>query len=392
MGQFDPFSSTPFAQQPGLQAPVFGSKSLLDPNTSGTPSTFSGKAVSPEPVDGDPTRFSKRMTDAGNEADQKLGDTQADGACSTCPFKVRLEHKSRYTKKYLDKEWVPWDAPFTFLIGQERVLSVRVAEPAGASATWKIEPVGDHSGVVKPATGTGNQFDYTPNADKRKPLASGSRSPNKPVEYKITATVTHNGGTQEVVETIKQDEKDIIRQEYVDFRTWFVGKKGDRFVLHVPLRNHVVAPSRPSLRTGNYSLVVDSATSELLAAVEANLGGKVTVNSGWRNPRRNQAVGGVTNSNHQHGGAVDMKPTVDGAGKPGGMYQIYNAALKSGGRAAILEHGGTAIYPTNKAVPAISDESPDKNNNGVPDTMDGKFAHATHVHIDRDPPNGGEDD
>lgn len=43
-------------------------------------------------------------------------------------------------------------------------------------------------------------------------------------------------------------------------------------------------------------------------ATQAKQQGRLTVTSAWRNPERNEAVGGVMNSRHQFGGAVDVKP------------------------------------------------------------------------------------
>jgi hypothetical protein len=350
-------------------------------------------------VGGDPTRLSQRMADAGAAADRRLGDAPANNACATCAAQVRLEHRSQYTAmpRYSQQEWVP-AARFIFLVGKDhsnadRRLSVRVAEPAGASATWEVTPIGAHSGTLKTSTGTGNRFDYTPSVTQAQRPITGSRTPNQPVQYRIKATITHDGKTQEIVETVAQDERDIIRQEYVDFRTWRAG-----FTLHVPYRNRIREPSRPQMR-GNYTLVVDSAMTDLLTATEARYGGTITVSSGWRNPRRNIAAGSkVPNSNHQHGGAVDMQPaSAHAPASPTRRHEylnLYNAALGVSARMVLLERNSQALYPGRGAVPSPSPKAPDRDQDGIPDAsgIQATFDNATHVHIDRAPPDEAEDD
>jgi len=391
-------------QQPGLVAPNLNGANLLSPTPLGPPTTFSGAGAPPAPVGGDTTRFSQRMETAGAAADSELGVAATGSSCATCPLQVRLEHRSQYTamQRYSQEEWVP-AARFIFLVGRDqtrsnRQLSVRVAEPAGASATWEVTPVGAHSGTVATRTGTGNRFDYTPAVTQAQRPITASREANAPVQYRIKATVTHNGQTQEIVETVTQDERDIIRQEYVDFRTW-----RDRFTLHVPYRNRIVEPSRQEMR-GNYTLIVDSAMTELLLATEARYGGRIQVSSGWRNPRRNLAAGSTApNSNHQHGGAVDMQPVgqreIGRVARRRAYLNLYNAALGIGARICMLERGATPIYPTSTAVPTPSARAPDGDGDGIPDaaTQGGTniqttFDNASHVHVDRSPPDEAEDD
>jgi uncharacterized protein YcbK (DUF882 family) len=307
---------------------------------------------------------------------------------------VRLEHRSRYTAmtKYSKQEWVA-AKDFIFLIGQDRVLSVRVAEPKGAVATWEVTPLGPQSGTLNPNKGTGNQFDYTPQVTQAQRPITASRSPNKAVKYLIKATVTLNGQTKEITETVEQDERDIIRNEYVDFRTWRHG-----FTLHVPYRNRIITPSRDDIR-GNYTLVLDSHMTELLTATQANYSGTIMVTSGWRNPRRNLAAGSTApNSNHQHGGAVDMAPseshTTSGATRRGAFVQLYQAALKVGARLVLLEAGATPLYPSNGAIPTLKKGQTDADGDGLPDgsSAEGAFDGADHVHIDKNPPDESEDD
>ena len=370
--------------------------SLLSPETSGPPTTFTGAAVAPTPVGPNATAFSQTMTTAGTAADTTLGGAATDGSCATCPFTIRLEHRSQYTAmpRYKPNEWVAANE-FIFLIGQQRVLSVRVAEPAGAVATWEVTPVGAHSGTLNPRTGSGNRFDYTPQVTQTQRPIGPARVPNPAVKYRIKATVTANGRTQEKIETIEQDERDIIRNEYVDFRTWRE-RNGVRFTLHVPYRNRIIDASRPELR-GNYVLVVDSAMSLLLAATAENYTGRIAITSGWRNPRRNLAAGSTAvNSNHQHGGAVDMATsdshTATGATRRTGYVALYNAAKQVTARYVVLEAGATVLYQ-GPAI-AVTGTQRDADHDGIADGTGAvsQFNGADHVHIDRAPPNEAEDD
>ncbi|MFY0534303.1 D-Ala-D-Ala carboxypeptidase family metallohydrolase [Nannocystis pusilla] len=387
----------------GLTAPRF-TWDLLNPNTSGQPGSFTGRAVSPEPIQGQTNRFSKQMENAGTAADQQLGDKPAGGECATCPPRIRLEHRSQYTAKtrYSEKEWVVADK-FIFLVGKDastkfRTLSVRVAEPAGASATWEVKPIGDHSGKIAKPTGTGNRFDYTPEVTNAQRPITASRKPNPPVQYSIKATITHEGKSHEITEIVTQDERDIIRQEYVDQRMWRTG-----FTLHVPYRTRIKETARADLR-GNYQLILDSAMTELLTATEAAYGASVFVSSGWRNPRRNLAAGSeVPNSNHQHGGALDMQPVgqkqMTGATRRSAYLRLYNAARSVRSRVVLLEKGPKAVYPSSAAVPEPTPKTPDNNEDGIPDAatsggskVESLFDIASHVHIDRAAPDEADDD
>ncbi len=350
-----------------------------------------GPAVAPTPVGPDPTRFSQRMANAGAAADRQLGNTTTGTPCATCAVDIRLEHRSRYTAmtRYSPQEWVA-AAKFIFLVGQERVLSVRVAEPKGAVATWEVTPVGAHSGTIATRTGTGERFDYTPTVTQAQRPITGARTPNRPIQYTIKAKVVVGGQVHEKTETVEQDERDIIRQEYVDFRTWRAG-----FTLHIPYRNRIVEPTRTQMR-GNYTLVVDSAMTVLLTATEAELGKSIVVSSGWRNPRRNIAAGStIPNSNHQHGGAVDMKPADEGTGAAGrrdAYLDLYNAARRVECRQVLLEKNAKQLYPGKQAFPTPSAKVPDADKDGIADSVQGLLDIASHVHIDRSPPDESEDD
>lgn len=76
---------------PGLVAPKFDSSSLLDPTPLGTPGSFTGPAVSPTPVGGDPSRFSPIAEDCAADelpTDPTAGPDAAssvDSPVASCP-------------------------------------------------------------------------------------------------------------------------------------------------------------------------------------------------------------------------------------------------------------------------------------------------------------------
>jgi hypothetical protein len=77
------------------------------------------------------------------------------------------------------------------------------------------------------------------------------------------------------------------------------------------------------------------------------------VNSTWRNPQRNEAVGGVLNSRHQYGNATDMKPIVGSVpGKTNAQLFciLETAAQMVSGATAFAEIGATQTACNNPQV------------------------------------------
>lgn len=59
-------------------------------------------------------------------------------------------------------------------------------------------------------------------------------------------------------------------------------------------------------RDGADKVLVDDALVELLETIRASAGGAVTINSAYRSPAHNAAVGGVSSSQHLYGRAADI--------------------------------------------------------------------------------------
>ncbi|MRG96748.1 D-Ala-D-Ala carboxypeptidase family metallohydrolase [Polyangium spumosum] len=343
-----------------------------------------------------------------NQAASQMPASEAGACTGDCPQGFKLEYKSRYTEqgqtdttpnRYTKEVWVP-AKEFIFLIGQDRKISVRT-NPPQADAEWEVKPIGSHSGTPTPNKGKGAEFTFVPKVTASQRPVQGSKTRNQPVGYEITVKLT-SGRSATLTEKIEQDVRDIIRQEYVDYRSLPAKKTS----LHVPYRDQIVtAPRQEFLNNNNYAadrVVLNSGMLELLEAVEAEYGETVTVNSSWRCPQRNKAVGGVPNSNHQHGGAIDMKPNGYTAGTQAGriaMLNLYRAALRAkdnaGGRMVLLERNSKALHTGNTDLPQPNAANPDKNSDGLRDNDAAsitKLNNASHVHIDKEPPGGGNDD
>lgn len=230
----------------------------------------------------------------------------------------------------------------SFLSGD--TLRVRVRNlPAGATAALRFQDVSDPM-VRTQSTPThvdlppNAQWDLVPHA-LRKPHhlpyqeANGKREPSRPLAYALRATLP-DGSL--LTTTIGQDARDVIRQEYLFHSRPFQTSGPD---LPIPPREALQLNTPPpsarffgtaDFRTHNYGAdrgdwmlnaaeayhVAESMRrrfAERLAAraVAGTLPPHIihyglNVNSAWRNPERNEAVGGVRNSNHQFGRALDL--------------------------------------------------------------------------------------
>ena len=358
---------------------------------------------------------------------------------------IRLEYRSMYTAQtppgdrnycYTMSEWVP-NQELPFLVGQGREISVRVA--GGAIASWEVKPIGKHSGTVTLDGSNSDKITFVPEVTlEQRPIGKPTQknAPNLAVTYEITANVEIGAVVHQKVERITQDERDIIRQEYVDEQTWRKGwlqvyyktvnkekvrveRVSKAFTLPVPYREFFEeSPARRDGLKGNYDLILNSALLDIYYAVQAKVEAfRIYVSSGWRNPRRNiEADSTAEDSNHQHGGALDMQPTrEDGlywpSGERGtaewrrGLLTIYNAACEAiaegaGGGAkswVMLENMSAPLYEDKKAFPVPNGD--DADDDGLPDDAEHNnkllsaiFNSATHVHADRYPVGGGDDD
>jgi Peptidase M15 len=117
-----------------------------------------------------------------------------------------------------------------------------------------------------------------------------------------------------------------------------------RRLLAFPLAGLIAVSSQASARdAGNMS----AATVSTAARVAAGYG---VITSGWRSIAHNRAVGGVPNSYHLHGAAIDV------ARKPGVSHRQIAAALHAAGLTLIesLDEGDHSHFAFGPVRPANS--------------------------------------
>lgn len=132
--------------------------------------------------------------------------------------------------------------------------SVRGGQGLDEHIQWHLQPVLPQTADADPTTSEGPDAVFR--AFSRVGTA-GSRTPNPPLEYELVAALPlENGKTLQVrlppTTWLKQDEEDVLRQEYLDFGTSFR-----------PSRAQISVPSRPTFNTGNYSVIAQKDTNGL---------------------------------------------------------------------------------------------------------------------------------
>jgi hypothetical protein len=218
--------------------------------------------------------------------------------------------------------WLPEANPDQGFLSSTAVLcEAEVKEGIDSGAVrWRIRRLGAKADA-EAITGQGLTFRFTPAA-----LPGQRRS--DPLAYEITAEVRDpaSGGTAWDAVTIRQDEIDQIRQEYVDFprrsldrapRQAFVDR--DQYEQEFPNALPWSALNKTRSRAGeSYRFILlDPAVVEGMRRWQELLGGReLLITSGYRNPYK-QAItsrrGGVEAAPagmHQYGKAVDVQANV----------------------------------------------------------------------------------
>ena len=123
---------------------------------------------------------------------------------------------------------------------------------------------------------------------------------NTPMSVTMTVTITSGSGSDDaisktIIKIVKQDTRDQIRQEYVDHE------------ISVPDRSKF-GPDRGDAydNQDDYGYAIHEPATGNLTRWSQEFGHAISISSGYRNPEHNlHHVGGVPNSNHQYGIAID---------------------------------------------------------------------------------------
>ncbi|MBI5298699.1 MAG: hypothetical protein HY877_00150 [Deltaproteobacteria bacterium] len=178
-----------------------------------------------------------------------------------------------------------------------------------AGIDWKSE-----DGKMTPiASGTLDPAELKNNPDYPRESLLKANPPSQPqgrkgkLSYKITASVEDKDRTQQTSILIQQDELDQLRQEYVDMKkNWIPARAG-------------FTQSGGQFNTGDYTwaIVVQGMVEGYQIIAENYSPNPAQINSAYRNPVRNLRVGGVPESQHIYGSAVDIQTvSIDLKGSP----------------------------------------------------------------------------
>ena len=191
-------------------------------------------------------------------------------------------------------------------------------------AQWQVKGVGPFSGSANPSLVSNSPtFAFQPSPGPRP--TDGSTTRNRPIQYSISAS--YAGSVQYFL--LNQDDRDLLRQEYIDHGEASVPARGDLAV-------HAIDNS---FNSGNYGVILDggmqAALDKITTEYKRSIKSNVRVVSGYRSPQRNRAMGDVhPGSPHTQGRAIDIAPEQPGAQAVIALYQAcvragYHAYLES---------------------------------------------------------------
>jgi len=231
---------------------------------------------------------------------------------------------------------------------------------------------------------------------------------NPRIAYEVTVSIYENKKLiQSYTEEIQQDDKDLLRQEYINHygrKRYGRGKEGH---INVPTRQELTkVPDKiksfdgGTITSSSYNIMVQDGMVDLANKVAMafaktkqqiqtksipfiNLNNenlpvsshKLWFSSGWRNPERNEWYSNAINGIHQRGAAIDLIPNErPGSLKAASTYWLLWKALNNKdfevpGYWQLETHGRPM-----KTSEYTKDISP---KNGIPDAFD----IADHLHI-----------
>lgn len=227
----------------------------------------------------------------------------------------------------------------SFVASDSITLAASIGVPkAGVQVLWTVVGKGAAANIdgfprnVVTTTDAKGQasFSFTPSdnptfvSNRHKVWTKGSKTANPGISFNVTAATTLDGTkyssslSDTNVGPLTQDEIDRAREEYFDYG------------IPVPSRRAFVASLGPGYNTGNYNVQLNVNMKKHYDAVLAAYRGemitvtisgkkyrvaipktaKIAINSGYRDPQHNKAVGSKhPDSKHTRGRALDLSPT-----------------------------------------------------------------------------------
>ncbi|MDT8398519.1 MAG: hypothetical protein RQ899_07890 [Pseudomonadales bacterium] len=194
-----------------------------------------------------------------------------------------------------------WMTNFSFLT------SSVITANANESVTWTITPQSPAGAIAQPGSGSGVSINFSLSFSVP---SGGSLFASTALSTQIQAVLAQCSISR--TNTITQDTRDIIRQEYVNHGITVPARAG--FNAPIPTTNFPIA----EINVTAYPLIIEqpgflaqSVRDEWNQLIGQAMGTAQTdfgliLSSAWRNPERNEFFNGVLNSSHQYGGAVDL--------------------------------------------------------------------------------------
>lgn len=140
----------------------------------------------------------------------------------------------------------------------------------------------------------------------------------KIIKYTILGGITAGAGVLLYLTfktNVSENDAHRYKTKYFDFDDLFKSAKADAYGIDNTTNDKDINNNLKSL----CKAVVDPAIEEYIATY----GGKVSVNSGYRCPKVNELAGGVSNSQHLKGEAVDLT-----TGSKDGNEKLFNIIKK----------------------------------------------------------------